>query len=454
MPKPPPPKSSPNSSIVKPPAPKSNLGKQLLRRLLEDQDSVALFELVTETLFPDEIKIYEWVKKFFRTHKVLPSVEVVASNGFLLPEADSPLEYYLKRVHDRAINGAILTRQDALATAMAEQDMEKAVQTLRDTLSAITALKNPNSYTTIKAIAKKVREDYEIAKFTPGLIGVTTGYPTLDEMTTGLLPGDLGVIVARPGMGKTYTLLKMAHAAWKAGKRVAIITMEMINEALVRRWIGVDASLNPKLIRKGELDIHGEKIFNATIDGYENADNAYFMAGNFAKSTAAVEEMLIQLDPDAIYIDGGYLLSPTDKRNADNGAQLAKKVINELKQTFVNFKKPGAVTVQFNRNAPRPTKAFDKGTRLDLADIGGTDAVGQDADWILGLKIPPAPYSNTHRIIETMKIREGEAVDFATDFNFWPMKFGEVPLESIIAMDDEVTEADEQFVNKPSWMLK
>lgn len=454
MPTPPPPKSK-GVSLVKPPASKSELGKKLLRRILEEDLVITLLELTPEILLPDELKAYKWIREYHRKFKQLPSVEVTASNGHPLPEADSPPDYYVARIRDRGIFNALNSRQTEYAEAMAAQDMDKAVQVVRNMLSAVTALKNPGSYTPISHIAKQVLEKYALVKATPGLMGVTSGYPSLDYQTTGLCPGDLVVIVARPNMGKSYVLLKMAHSAWKAGKKVAIITMEMVNEALVRRWVGVDAGLNPDLIRRGELCIHGEQILTHTVNSYDKQDNAYFMAGNFQKSVNAVEEMIIQLDPDVIFIDASYLLSPSEKNGHESGTQLAKQVVDELKALAQRYGKPIVITVQFNRNVRKNAKATGTGgSRFDLADIGGTDAVGQNADIVLGLRLPPMPYRDTHRIVEVMKIREGVAQDFATRFSFWPMDFDEVPLESIMEISADDDEEDEQVSNKPSWMLK
>lgn len=442
-----------SSNIKKPQAPKSELGLKLLRTILETADLATLYSLVPDLFMPNELKVYTWIRNFHRTFKTLPTVDVAANNGHLMPLADSPAAYYVQRVTERAIFNAVNSRQKTFAEKMAEQDVDGLVQTLRDMLSAVTAVKNPNKYTPINKIAQRVKDQYLLAKDTPGLMGVTTGYPSLDYQTTGLLPGDLAVIVARPNMGKTYIQLKMAHSAWKAGKKVAVITMEMINEALVRRWIGVDAEINPDSIRRGELDIHGEKIFFDTIESYDGMDNAYFMAGDMHKDVNAVEEMIVQLAPDIVFIDASYLLTPADRQGKE-GAAIAQQVIRELKGLARAYGIPICITVQFNRNVRKHGK-MNKGSRLDVADIGGTDAVGQDADIIMGLRLPPMPYRDTHRIVEMMKIREGVAQDFATQFSFWPMNFNEVPLESIMEISDEEDEDEDSADagNKPAWML-
>jgi replicative DNA helicase len=69
-------------------------------------------------------------------------------------------------------------------------------------------------------------------------LGIPSGYPDLDKLTGGLQKGDLIIVAARPGVGKTSLMLNIGyHAAFRHRQRVAIFSLEMGNEQLVQRFV-------------------------------------------------------------------------------------------------------------------------------------------------------------------------------------------------------------------------
>lgn len=420
----------------------TSLGFKLLAAAITQNDKNALLSLNSSLFSDSEKPAFMFVQKHLRKYGQLPSLKATASNGFALPQPNDSLPYYLERIRDRTIFNLVVEGQKSLNEALRANDIEAVRSHYRNMNAAIMGVHNPNEYIPLSALAQMVEDEYEVSKMNPGLQGITSGYATLDNQTGGFMGGDLFVIVARPWMGKTWIQLQMAFSAWAAGHDIAIITMEMINKALARRFIAVHTGLNPKAIKTGQLTMHGEDLLHQTVKMYGSGKVAqcHFLAGNFSKSVANVDEMIQQLNPAIVFIDAGYLLSPTTKIR-ESQQQVAKAVVDELKQVAVNRNKPIGVTVQFNRNvragkAPSLKNSM-KGSRLDLADIGGTDAVGQNADIVAGLRKPPAPYTDNKRVIEMMKVRDGDAEDFATDFSFFPMRFGEVPMSSLMDGGDE-----------------
>ena len=72
-----------------------------------------------------------------------------------------------------------------------------------------------------------------------GITGLSTGFFELDEMTSGLQPGDLVIVAGRPSMGKTAFALNVAeHVALVEKMPAAIFSMEMSGPQLVMRMLG------------------------------------------------------------------------------------------------------------------------------------------------------------------------------------------------------------------------
>ena len=85
-------------------------------------------------------------------------------------------------------------------------------------------------------------------------LGIPTGYPDLDKLTGGLQKGDLIIIAARPGVGKTSLMNNIGYyAAFKHRQRVAIFTLEMGNEQLVQRFVASETGIDSQRLRVGDL---------------------------------------------------------------------------------------------------------------------------------------------------------------------------------------------------------
>src|SRR5262249_19773109 len=99
-----------------------------------------------------------------------------------------------------------------------------------------------------------------------GLVtGVPTGFSELDEMTSGLQPGDLVIVAARPSMGKTSYVLNIAqHCATQheVPLTVGFFSLEMSKEQLFMRLLTSEARLDSHRLRSGFLstDDYGKLV--------------------------------------------------------------------------------------------------------------------------------------------------------------------------------------------------
>ena len=86
------------------------------------------------------------------------------------------------------------------------------------------------------------------------ITGIPTGFYDLDKATAGLHAGEMIIIAARPGMGKTAFALNIAtNAAQNTKKAVAIFSLEMSAEQLVTRVLSSEAMVNSYSLRSGNL---------------------------------------------------------------------------------------------------------------------------------------------------------------------------------------------------------
>ena len=92
-----------------------------------------------------------------------------------------------------------------------------------------------------------------IANNINGVTGIPTGLADLDRMTSGLQNGELVVIAARPGVGKTAFALHLARNAAMAGHAVAVYSLEMQGERLADRWLTAASEVSARHWRSGTV---------------------------------------------------------------------------------------------------------------------------------------------------------------------------------------------------------
>src|SRR5690606_38401245 len=86
-----------------------------------------------------------------------------------------------------------------------------------------------------------------------GMTGVPSQFVDLDAVTGGWQRSDLVILAARPAMGKTAFALNVIMNAVRAGKSVAVFSLEMSKTQLMTRIISAEARLDSTKLRKGEL---------------------------------------------------------------------------------------------------------------------------------------------------------------------------------------------------------
>ena len=97
------------------------------------------------------------------------------------------------------------------------------------------------------------------------ITGVPSGFPDLDNLTSGFQRSELIIVAARPSMGKTAFCLNIASNAAQQGKGVAIFSLEMSKDALVQRLLCSAAGIDSQAVRQGR--IAADEIAELTDDG-------------------------------------------------------------------------------------------------------------------------------------------------------------------------------------------
>jgi hypothetical protein len=147
----------------------------------------------------------------------------------------------------------------------------------------------------------------------------------------------------------------------------------------------------------------------------------HMATANFSRTIDQVAALCDQYEPDILFIDAGYLLSPHKVRyGSSSRRETVSDVVEELKELGMNLNIPVVITSQFNRQADvrrRAGPAYSPIAHLSLSEIGETDVIGQVASHVFGIDFLPAgmPHDE-YRVFGFLKGREGESGWWITNF--------------------------------------
>lgn len=212
--------------------------------------------------------------------------------------------------------------------------------------------------------------------------GVPTGFRDLDEMTTGLQPGSLNVIAARPSMGKTAFALSIAqNIAVRQNKAVAVFSLEMPASQLVLRMMCAEARVDMNRVRQGQLN---EKDFERLVGAAGKLSEAPMYIDDASDLTVTElrsksRRLMAERDLQLIVIDYLQLMSGsgTSKGGGENRQQEISSISRGLKSLARELNIPVVVLSQLSRQVEsRPNH------RPMLSDLRESGAIEQDADLV------------------------------------------------------------------------
>lgn len=161
---------------------------------------------------------------------------------------------------------------------------------------------------TLAEVVPEVREMYERTK--RGEIGIPFPWQTMTDVTMGMWPKTITGFVARPGVGKTFTLINIAdYAHFECGKRVLIVSPEMTRIELAERQVALRGKIGYGDLVAATLGKFAEPHLYATIKGLEETGTNYFILDDEERLGASyIEEAVDAVKPDLLGIDSIYML--------------------------------------------------------------------------------------------------------------------------------------------------
>jgi replicative DNA helicase len=214
------------------------------------------------------------------------------------------------------------------------------------------------------------------------VIGLASGFVDLDRMTSGLQPGDLVVIAARPSMGKTALAMNIVeHVALHLKKATAVFSMEMSGSQLAMRMIGSVGRVDQHKLRTGTFE---EDEWPKLVDAVGKLNESQI----FIDDTAGLNALEVRSRARRLHrqcgglslvvVDYLQLMSGSKGGREENRATEVAEMSRSLKSLGKELKVPVLALSQLNRSVE---SRQDK--RPMMSDLRESGAIEQDADLIL-----------------------------------------------------------------------
>ena len=301
----------------------------------------------------------------------------------LADEVPSPinLPYYLKLVAEKSKARSLMRAARQIIQQIQSDNSAESIDNCEQIIQDFSkSHSTPNGgEVSIKDAVHSAMDNMEsLLKSESQCVGVSTGFPVLDRMTTGMRPGDYWIIAARPSVGKTSLAMNIVeHVAVECCRPVGVLSMEMRADSLAERMVAGRAGVNTRYLREADvpkLSAAAAKIASAPIF----IDETSFLKTSHMRAKARRMFSVNKIELLVVdYIQLGHA-------EADSRVQEVTRISNTLKGIAGELGIPVLALSQLNRGVEQA----DRTPRLsDLRDSG---AIEQDAD-LVGLLHRPNP---------------------------------------------------------------
>lgn len=214
--------------------------------------ATALFEMFNKGQTIDMMTVVEYLLKTQKLEKAGGAYGVsVLTNGIA---SESHIKDHMMVVRSKFLGRQLLECViDTQKKIIKGEDSLDTLMTISQNVAALE--KNLQSISSVAHVADvNILSDIVAAHIRfPALSGITTGWADFDKVTGGWQEGDVIILGARPGMGKTSLMLKWAMVAAQNNTPVGIVTLEMSNKQLKRRLLSMTAEISVNKLKTGDL---------------------------------------------------------------------------------------------------------------------------------------------------------------------------------------------------------
>jgi replicative DNA helicase len=346
----------------------------------------AIGGLINASKPADVITVYEQLQSLGKAEEI-GGLVYLNSLAQYVPSA-SNIRRYAEIVRERSILRKLVSASDEIATnafntqgKSVDKILDEAEQKIFNIGEEGTRMKQ--GFQSMDALVVELLDRVtEMAENPNDITGVRTGFYEFDKMTSGLQPGDMIVLAARPSMGKTSLAINIAeHVALNEGLPVAVFSMEMGASQLAVRIVGSIGRIDQGHLRTGKLSDEEWPRLTEAIEKLRNVSLHIDETPGLTTSELRANARRLARQYGRlglIVVDYLQLMSVSSSMSDENRATAVGEISRGLKMLAKELKCPVIALSQLSRGVESRT---DK--RPMMSDLRESGAIEQDADIIM-----------------------------------------------------------------------
>ena len=392
----------------------NNTEAKVISALLQDKQMHVLLQANVENLLRTHNDVWNFIRLYFDNNSAVPPASLVIEKfrDFQPIDGVGATKHHLEELQTEYLNDSL---KDILRSAAGEVQVGNGTEALNGLITKTSELKkNTSAIRDIDATdldsAVAYFEKIQQQKLT-GQVGIKTGLPGFDNyLPSGIMPGQLGVFLAYPGIGKSWLALYFAVQAWKQGKSPLVISLEMSETEVRNRVFAImgEGVWSHRKLSNGEVELDMLKNWHANKVAGKPEFHIISNDNGGEVNPSVVRGKIDQYKPDFVIVDYLQLMSPNQK--SDNETVRMKNLSRELKLMAISEEVP---IIAISSATPDDVK--DLSSAPTLGQTAWSRQIAYDADWVMALG-----RATNSDIIECVfrKNRNGFMGDFLVQVDF------------------------------------
>lgn len=299
--------------------------------------------------------------------------------------------YYAEIVAEKAILRRLVeagTRIVQYGYAGADgQDVAEVVDRAQAELYDVTERRSSEDFMPLEDILQPTMDELDSIASRGGIsLGVPTGFTELDELTNGLHPGQMIIVAARPGVGKsTLGMDFMRSCSIKHGLASVIFSLEMSRTEIVMRLLSAEAKIKLGDMRSGRMSDDDWTKLARRMSEISEAPLFVDDSPNLTMMEIRAKARRLKQRHDLRLVVVDYLQLMTSGKKVESRQQEVSEFSRSLKLLAKELEVPVIAISQLNRG---PEQRTDK--RPMVSDLRESGSLEQDADMVILLHRPDA----------------------------------------------------------------
>jgi replicative DNA helicase len=313
-------------------------------------------------------------------HTLIATVPTAANAG-----------YYAEIVADRAILRRLVeagTRIVQLGYHGAEgADTDDVVDRAQAAVYEVTDRRVTEDYVALEDVLQPTMDEIDAIASRGGVsFGVPTGFTDLDDVTNGLHAGQMIIVAARPGIGKSTLGLDFArNASVKHGLTSVVFSLEMSRTEIVMRMLSAEAKIRLADMRAGTMTDDDWTRLARRMSEISEAPMFIDDSPNMTIMEIRAKARRLKQRHDLKLIILDYMQLMTSGKKVESRQQEVSEFSRQLKLLAKELEVPLVAISQLNRG---PEQRTDK--KPMLSDLRESGSLEQDADMVMLLSRPDA----------------------------------------------------------------